>query len=241
MKLLAILCVVPLVLPAQETRKIDKICDAGDVASFGLTCSEDEPCPVYLELSAIQDSGTTLAMAGNLHTVNTTIFGVLLVSRDQGRTWTDRRIRSSELDQIQFVDGEHGWVSGVTLDPLPKNPFFLATQDGGQSWKAAEVFEDARLGIITQFRFESVTDGRMIVDESQGRNKRFERFETDSGGAKWESREVADHELRLTAAEEHASSNWRLRLDGDVYRVESRAAGDWDTVTRFAVQTGVCK
>src|ERR1700722_6626614 len=49
----------PITLPFQ--------CTAEDVRWAGMTCSEDEPCPIYLELSAAEGMGDHLFAAGNIH------------------------------------------------------------------------------------------------------------------------------------------------------------------------------
>jgi hypothetical protein len=49
----------PIVLEAQ--------CADAELNDFGLTCSEDEPCPVYLELAAIEPAGSKVFVAGNFH------------------------------------------------------------------------------------------------------------------------------------------------------------------------------
>jgi photosystem II stability/assembly factor-like uncharacterized protein len=41
------------------------------------------------------------------------------------------------LDRIQFIDFENGWVSGEVQHPLPRDPFLLATTDGGKTWQRA--------------------------------------------------------------------------------------------------------
>src|SRR5947207_984041 len=112
-------------LAAQEISKVEYACPEDDVRDFGLTCSEDEPCPVFLELAAVEASGSTAFLSGNLHTDQTTLFGILLATEDGGKTWTEpaKRLRSASLDQIQFADFQHGWVSGVKLEPLPRDPF----------------------------------------------------------------------------------------------------------------------
>ena len=35
-------------------------CTGEDIQAAGLTCSEEDPCPVYLELSAVQATGTRI-------------------------------------------------------------------------------------------------------------------------------------------------------------------------------------
>src|SRR3954463_15566993 len=87
----------PLVVPFQ--------CTDEDIQLSGLTCSEEDPCPIYLELSAAEGAGQRLLVAGNLHTSAVTVFSTLLASEDGGRTWreTHERIRSAGLDRIQFL------------------------------------------------------------------------------------------------------------------------------------------
>ena len=99
MRLFATFVVLALLLRAQAPLKIEKICSAEDVEFFGLPCSEDDPCPVFLELAAVETNGLSLFLTGNLHTVNTTLFALLLKSDDAGKTWTEpqTRIRSAAL------------------------------------------------------------------------------------------------------------------------------------------------
>src|SRR5437899_3002395 len=56
----------PIVVPYQ--------CTDEDIRLAGLSCTDDDPCPVYLELSAIESTGIRLYTAGNLHTANATLF-----------------------------------------------------------------------------------------------------------------------------------------------------------------------
>ena len=106
-------------------------CPAEDIDSFGLSCSPEEPCAVFLELSAVESTGDKLFVAGNLHTERTTLYGVVLSSDDGGKTWTEpvMRLRAAALEQIQFVDATTGWISGQTIEPLPRDPFMLLTTD----------------------------------------------------------------------------------------------------------------
>src|SRR5262245_44947426 len=71
-------------------------CTPDDVADFGLTCSEEEPCQVFLEVTEVEAVSSTLVVTGNLHTATTTLWGILLVSEDGGKTWTEpaKRIKS---------------------------------------------------------------------------------------------------------------------------------------------------
>ena len=42
-------------------------CADAELNDFGLTCSEDEPCPLYVELASIEAAGAKVFIAGNFH------------------------------------------------------------------------------------------------------------------------------------------------------------------------------
>ncbi len=245
-RLFAILSVLAVLLRAQAPQKIEKVCSTEDVLFFGLTCSEEDPCPVFLELASVEPNGSSLFLTGNLHTVNTTLFGLLLKSDDGGKTWTEpaKRIRSAALEQIQFADFQHGFIGGVKLEPLPRDPFLMTTADGGTTWRQTPLFEETQSGSIQQFWFESATNGQLILDESEGGAKRYERYETKDGGAGWEKQETANHEMPLAQARPREYASWRIRLDRVAYRVERKAANaseTWETVASFVIQPGDCR
>jgi hypothetical protein len=126
--------------PVENTGKPMHIafeCTEADTQSSGLNCSEEEPCPVYLEVANIEAVGNKLFLPGNLHTSTTTISSILLVTEDAGKTWIEPhpRIRSAGLDQIQFIDFQNGWISGANLQNAPRDPFLLLTS--GPSTKIA--------------------------------------------------------------------------------------------------------
>src|SRR5207248_2850561 len=88
-------------------------CTEEDIQTAGLSCSETEPCPVYLELSNVELVGPKIFLAGNLHSQAVTIASVLLGTEDMGHTWREvsDRLPGAALDHIQFVDPLNGWVS----------------------------------------------------------------------------------------------------------------------------------
>src|SRR5260370_36580898 len=59
-------------------------CTEEDIHSAGLTCSEEDPCPVYLELAAVESTGIRIFTAGNIPTASATINNVLLATEDNG-------------------------------------------------------------------------------------------------------------------------------------------------------------
>src|ERR1700727_1646918 len=70
----------PITLPFQ--------CTAEDIRWAGMTCSEDEACPIYLELSGAEGVGNRIYTAGNIHSDTVTLYSLLLGSDDAGQTWT---------------------------------------------------------------------------------------------------------------------------------------------------------
>jgi hypothetical protein len=234
-------------LPAEEPRKIDNVCSPEDVDALGLTCSKDEPCAVFLELSSVEGFGASIFVTGNLHTVDTTISGVLLATSDGGKTWSEpaKRILAAELDQIQFADPQHGWAAGVKVNSLPRDPFLLATVDGGQMWHPIPLFEEPLLGSIQQFWFESASRGQLVLDRSQGRIKRYELYQSATGGETWTLKQASDEPIQIAESglknARLEGPNWRAVADKDSYRVEQRTATGWETLARFAIHAGDCK
>src|ERR1035441_9388023 len=138
-------------------------CTEEDIRSAGLGCSEEDPCPVYLELSAVESTGLRIFAAGNIHAATATLYTVLLGSDDNGQTWREvyERVRGAGLDHIQFADVETGWTSGLSFGPLPQDPFLLMTTDGGKTWRSHEIFNEPRFGSIQQFYFEDRKSGSL--------------------------------------------------------------------------------
>lgn len=212
-------------------------CPQEDVDSFGLSCSADEPCPVFVELSAVERIGARWFVTGNLHTERTTLYGVLLESEDGGKTWSEplTRIHAATLEQIEFLDFAHGWISGQTIEPLPRDPFFMITADGGKTWQRKPIFEDSRFGSIAQFWFDSPGSGRVILDHSGRR----ELYETHTAGADWELEESGDDEVKLKGRK--IDPDLRLRADGVLFHLEQRGEQKWEPVASFKIHVTDCK
>jgi hypothetical protein len=220
-------------------------CTAEDIHWAGLACSEDEPCPIYLELSAIGSGGGGIFAAGNIHSDTVTLYSVLLATEDAGHTWREAgdRVRGAALDHIQFFDALTGWISGQTVFPIPQDPFFLLTTDGGKTWRQQPVFNDSHFGSIQQFYFDSKTSGYLIIDQGPGADGgRYARFESPTGGETWSIREESNKPLQLsrTAA---PPPNLRIRADGatHAFRIERRQGERWSTLASFAVRLPACK
>lgn len=231
------LIVLSFAVMAQAPVEVQYACPAEDIDSFGLSCAPEEPCPIFLELAAVESAGAKLFVTGNLHTESTTLYGILLASEDGGRTWTEPvpRMRAASFEQIQFIDLAHGWISGQIIEPLPRDPFLLITADGGKTWKQKSVFDDSRFGSIAQFWFDSLDTGRLIVDHSGAHDV----YETHTGGESWEMEQSSNQAVTLKGR--RLESNLRLRADGKVFHLERRGDGSWEAVTRFKIHVTDCQ
>ena len=222
-------------------------CTEEDIRAFGLTCPPQHPCPVYLELAALEAAGEKLFVTGNLHTQAATLWSVMLASDDGGATWHEphERLRAGGLDQIQFLDLENGWVSGQTLGPVPRDPFLLITNDGGKTWRLRPVYADGAVGVVEYFRFDSKTHGMLWIDRTLSGNSadRYEVHETNTGGDSWSMRQTGRKPLREKGARAAPSAGWRLRANAatKTYRIEKQVGERWQPVASFLVRAGECR
>jgi hypothetical protein len=256
----SVVCVVSAQTPApqptppaklQNTGKPMQVatqCTDDDIQTLGLSCTREDPCALFLELSGIESTGARLFISGNVHTASTTVHSILLASEDGGQFWTEpvSRIRSGIIDQIQFTDLESGWISGSLLLGTPRDPFFLITNDGGKNWRKRNVFSESRNGTIEAFWFDSRKDGMLLIDRVQtgGEGGRYELYESRTAGDSWSIREISPKPLKLKRPlMEPEARGWRLRADpaSKSYRVERRDAERWQPVASFLVATGSCR
>jgi hypothetical protein len=224
-------------------------CTENDTQWAGLSCSADEPCPVYLELAAVESGvppgpGRIFA-AGNIHALDVTLYSVLLASEDGGHTWREahERIRGASLDRIQFLDAELGWISGQALSPLPQDAFLLLTSDGGKTWRQRPIFSESRIGSIQQFYFSAKDSGSLIIDRGPGaEGGRYELYESPDAGESWTIRQTSDQPLKLKPLPV-APSEWRVRADGPTqsFHLERRQGERWVSVAAFSVKLGACE
>ena len=225
----------PIMLEAQ--------CGDAEIADYGMTCTEDEPCPVYLELTAAESAGSKLFVPGNLHTETATLWSILLVSENNGQSWTEpfSRLRGVAFDQIQFPGFATGFVAGYTAGPLAKDPFFLRTSDGGRSWSRLPLYDEGAVGLIEQFRFESATHGTVAVDRGRPGVGRYVTLETESGGDTWTVRQSSAVQPPRTPRE--AGPLVRILADASSksFRIERRENGAWRTAAAFSVAAGACR
>jgi hypothetical protein len=220
-------------------------CTAEDIRWAGLACTDEDPCPIYLDLEASEAAGNRIVVAGNIHSDAATLYSVLLTSEDNGSTWTEpqARIRGAALDRIQFANSETGWISGQTVSPLPEDPFLLGTTDGGKTWRQQSIFSEGRFGSIQQFYFDSKLDGGLIIDQGpSAEGERYARFESRDGGDSWTIRE-ANRRLLTLKHPAAPPAVWRVQADAAThsFHIEHRQGTRWASVASFAVRLAPCK
>ena len=217
-------------------------CGDDELSDFGMTCTEEEPCPVYLDLVSADSAGSRLFVSGNLHAGTATLWSLLLMSADGGQSWTEPvdRMRGSALDQVQFPDFATGFISGHTAGALPRDPFVLRTIDAGKSWTRLPVLEDGAVGLIERFQFESATRGLAQVDRGRPGAGRYATLETQNGGDTWTIKESSAVE---PAAFREPIPLVRIRADASSksFRIERREGTQWRSAAAFALAAGTCR
>lgn len=245
--LLALTTIAAAQTPLENSGKPMRVlyeCTPADTQAAGLGCSEDDPCPVYLELSNVDATGGKIFVTGNIHTPVVTLYSILLASEDGGTNWTEPhpRIRSSGLDQIQFLDAQNGWVSGANLQGAPRDPFLLITTDGGKTWHERPIFEETRVAAIERFSFDSPTNGTMLIDARLD-NGKHELYQTSTGGESWVMQQTSADPTRLIKEKQAGPSGWRVRTDAAThsYVIEKSENSRWQKVASFLVSIANCK
>ncbi|MEJ7606271.1 MAG: hypothetical protein WKF37_08380 [Bryobacteraceae bacterium] len=230
---------------AQAPVRIQGSCTPDIVHEIGLDCSQETPCPIFLELSAVEMVGNRLLVSGNLHTAVTTLESIMLASEDTGRTWTEvhPRLPQSSIEAIQFLDYEVGWASGQVLHPRPRDAFFLLTSDGGKSWRRRPLFSETRTGTVEAFRFDSRSHGRLLIDRLSGSENglRYELWESMTGGEGWDVRQVDSKPIALNVPAR--AESWRIKPDAaaKVLWLEQKSETRWQNIAAFAIAAGECK
>lgn len=231
---------------AGKPLQLPYVCTEDEIQGFGLSCSQEDPCPVYLELADVEAVGATIYVTGNLHNDTTTFYSVLLMSEDGGKTWSEpyARQKFTVIDQIQFIDFQNGWISGQAIQTTPKDPFVLLTNDGGKTWRRRALFDDGRAGAIEQFHFDSKNGGALVLDRTKAGEPqaKYEYYESQTGGESWTLREVSGKAIKAKRIPARVTGDWRLRADPAVkaYRVEKQTAGRWQTVASFLIRAPDC-
>lgn len=230
-----------------EPMRVSYPCTEDDLQWAGMSCTDDEPCPIYLELSSVVPDGGKIVVAGNLHSESATLTSILLLSDDGGATWKEpaARVRGSALDQLQFYNLQTGWAAGESQYPLARDPFFMLTTDGGALWRQVAVEEDGSPGSIQRFWFDSAQHGELIIDAGKSsEGGRWLSFESETGGENWTLHGKSTQMPKLLRAPPSPDdSGLRLRSskDGKAFEIQQRTGEMWKPVASFLVEAAVCK
>ena len=237
----------PAMVYRQRPLRVPVSCRAADFEASGVDCTEDEPCRVFLELTAVDVAGPKVVLTGNLHTSSTTISSLALLSEDSGTTWREpiKREPATGFEGVQLLDAQTGWVAAQPQAQFAADPYFLATSDGGNSWRKMPVWaEEGRAGLIQQFQFDGKNHGFVLIDRSQSASgaDKYQLYETMTGASSWMLRGVSDKPIKPTW-QPRRSSGWRLRVDekAATYELERQVGGLWQRMANFRTELGVCK
>lgn len=213
-------------------------CNNDDLEWAGLSC-DSSSCSIYVELSGASGQGKTIMITGDLHSTAATFYSLLLRSEDAGRTWREpfARMRGAVLDEIQMLDAQSGWISGQVTQPLALDPFLLLTADGGKSWRKVPFYEEGTPGSVLHFKFDSREHGQALVDRGGGA-KRYEIYETNTGGSDWELHGQFDKQPKFPLP---AESEWRVKAEPKLYRLERREENSWHPFASFALNAAECR
>ncbi len=155
------------------------------------------------------------------------------------------RIRGSAIDQLQFFTSQAGWAAGETLYPLPRDPFFLVTTDGGASWHQRPVGEEDLPGAVQRFWFDSEQRGEVIIDGGKAAaDGRYLSYESETGGESWSLHGKSDQLPKLRRAPPLGEDpGWRTHAskDGKALQIEHHSGGEWTPVASFLIEVATCR
>lgn len=231
----------PLLLPFQ--------CSEEDIRWAGMFCAEDAPCPIFLEIAAIEAVDNRVLLAGNIHGEAVTLYSVLLSSDDNGLSWQEahERIRGAGLDHIEHAGAGAAWIGGQVLFPFTRDPFLLISTDGGKTWKQDEVLSEeneSRFGSIQEFYFTTRDKGTLILDRGAGGGggERFALYESSNGGETWAVKQESRKPI-VVKRPAAPPPDWRVRPDAATksFLVEHRVGTHWSAVAAFLVGLNSCR
>jgi hypothetical protein len=128
--------------------------------------------------------------------------GVVLVTKDGGKTWDSVKVPSQVVYGAAFADEKHGLIH------TPRNIY--TTSDGGMTWIPVQIdltSEEVK-GFSHVLNVVAPTADHMAIVLSQGNSSAYDYrlFVTKDGGAKWSVSEIPSTGLaRLTS---HSGEYW---------------------------------
>ena len=114
--------------------------------------------------------------------------GVVLRTRDAGRTWSRQAVATTEtFNDVYFRNEDDGYLLAATQ--------VFVTEDGGETWRSAARFNSQSFGggepDLYSVRFTSKKRGWIVGSLSRGENVIDSLvLSTDNGGASWQRQRV---------------------------------------------------
>lgn len=124
---------------------------------------------------------------------------------DAGATWRELDVDGFRASDIEFVDGERGWIAGVRCD-APEQPFrceshsyaVLRTDDGGTTWQS--VNEDSQFSALDFVTPDTGWGVRRYCDQELRSSCTTGIAITDDGGETWEDVRIIPNAFNIPIA-----------------------------------------
>ena len=131
---------------------------------------------------------------------------------------------------------------------LPRDPFFLVTHDGGQTWQDRPVFDEGRIGTITEFWFDDKSNGQLALDHTRKpeNGNQYELHETATGGDTWSPKLLSPKPVKVAHSRAGTERCGLRRLNPDAKtKTTARRNRAWRKsgmqVAAFPIHVGDCK
>lgn len=167
--------------------------------------SELEPLAAKSLLLAVARAGDRLIAVGDR--------GHVLVSRDEGRTWTQIIAPTrAMLTGVSFPDAQHGWAVG-------HDGVIMATSNGGQSWVRQDSGHDLTT-IYLDVLFRDSSHGIAV-----GAYGKFQV--TSDGGRSWHPLKLSPDEVHFNRVSESSDGSLYLAGESGTVLVSSDSGSTW--------------
>lgn len=171
----------------------------------GAETSEPAPLAPKSLLLAVARAGDKLVAVGDR--------GHVLLSSDQGRSWTQSVVPARALlTGVSFPDARHGWAVG-------HDGVILATTDGGQTWKRQDAGRDLET-VYLDVHFRDITSGFAI-----GAYGKF--MVTADGGKTWTAAHPSEDEVHYNRLTAGADGTLYLAGEGGLLLISRDGGKKW--------------
>ncbi len=177
------------------------------LGSLAPATETSEPAPLAPKslLLAVAKAGDRLVAVGDR--------GHVLLSSDQGRTWTQSVVPArAMLTGVSFPDARHGWAVG-------HDGVILATTDGGQTWKRQDTGRDLET-VYLDVLFRDAANGFAV-----GAYGKF--MVTTDGGQTWTAAHPSDDEVHYNRLTTGSDGTLYLAGEGGLLLLSKDGGKQW--------------